>query len=294
MAVCCAALMVFASGCSGDKGKQSSGDSQADAEKLSKLLNYRIPADVGDKIKRGMTEDEIRVLMNGYGKHQFSGIHSNQQVRCVEYLPPESSHYSRGYYFVFTNSVLSFVCTPPERSFGEPYDVYGNKGEYLYSETAHKETQQYIRDILNAEDLLLREDFAKLMGPREKVDLSNQHIDWGLTCVVLVMYPFMKLSDYMAEKRDKTDYTKLTEKYNPFQFALGAKRESVESVLGVPKHVHTNALNDVYHYYWEKEGYSPPIEREHLRLALTYEDGCVTGVYTWDLFDRAVIREFFE
>jgi len=73
-------------------------------------LSYNIPADAGDRIKRGMTEEEIRRVMDAYGRHQFSVIYSNQQVRCVEYIP---LNLHRGYYFVFTNTILLLSVSLP-------------------------------------------------------------------------------------------------------------------------------------------------------------------------------------
>jgi len=133
------------------------------------------------------------------------------------------------------------------------------------------------------------------MRPHEKYNSSSQSVDWGLTAAYLLVSP-LRAVGYISKKRanDKTDYAKLAEMYNPFQFTLKTERKNVESLLGEPRLVHTNAQNAICYYYWETLKTYQPIAPEHFRIAITYEDDYVTGVYTGDLLDRDVIRDFID
>lgn len=259
---------------------------------LYERLNTRFSTNNVDKIKLGMSENKINELLNSHGRHQFSIVYSNQHIRCVEYIHP---NFHSGYYFVFTNSILSIVCSPPKEEY---IDIFNSKEEYLYTTFDRSNPQGRIRDILNTQNLLLQKDFVALMCPAKFTEKYEQSIDWGLTVAYLLVSPLSvigKIKNKVNKENDETDYLALADQYTslPFKILPHTKREEIEFILGEPKIVHTNTLNYVFVYYGKKiANYTQ--YKECFWIAITYEDDCVTGVFTSDFINREVIKEFLD
>jgi len=261
-------------------------------EQLSARLHIpHIPTNNINQIKQGMSETKFYEFMKSNGRHQFTAIYSNQWVRCVEYVP---NHYNYGYYFVFTNSILYSVCHPPKEEYVQIYD---KKGTYVYTTYDRSNPKARIPDILSAPNLLFQENFKTLMhpDPPEKYEPS---VDWGLTIAWLMVSPLKVIGNAREknkQKKDETDYMELADKYAslPFQILPNMKRDEVEFILGDPKIVLTNAINEVVYYYGEKiENYTR--YKEFFRVAITYEEDCLTGIYMRDFLDNETLKKYFD
>ena len=244
---------------------------------LHELLYPSIPNNVGSKIKHGMSENDIFKLMNSSGKHQFFTTYSNVQARCVEYVHPNCY---AGFYFVFTNSVLAFVCSPPEYDF---IDIYDKKGNYVYTKADLSDPQKRIRDVFNSEDLLLQKDFEVLMRPPEK---PKQSIDWGLTIAYLAVSPLKLLA---KKEKSKIDYIQLARKHIFLlsKISINMKRDEIESLFGKPKMIHANHHETFYFY-----GDQAKLANEYAYfywVSITYVKDRVTNIFSSDFLDKGEI-----
>jgi len=237
-----------------------------------------------NQIKIGMSEEHVNELMDSRGRHQFTLVISNQFVRCVEHVP---QHYRCGWYFVFTNGVLSSVCSKPKEEY---VDMHDEKGAYFYTSYDRSNPLARVQDVLNAPSLLLRKDFAAMLLPANPPEKSTQSIDYGLTTAYLLVSP-LRIIGKINAKKDDADYLHLADFYmtKPFLLYPNMNRGEVETILGEPNVVHTNGVHDVYFYYGEKiKHYGQYMD--YFWITVLYGENGVAGVFTLDFMDREAVR----
>ena len=270
------------------------------SSKLQQIVFPSIPLDIGDKIRCGMSENDVARLMNSRGCHQFTIRQSGVLMRCVEYRHLDNLRH--GFYFVFTNSTLVAVYKPPSFQTGNILDIYDGNGKYRYSEAEFLTPQKRIQLTLDSDNLLLQGSLKERMQSFYQKPQEPRRIDWGLTIAYVavrgLLNPKGLARQVSGTEKDPSDaYIELGKKWSalPFQIPLNAERKEVETLLGKFKTVVTDIENTVWYYYGDiiklDSGGIIPYPY-YFWVAVTYTDDYVAGVYSADFLDRNIVKPF--
>lgn len=231
-----------------------------------------------ERLEPGMNQERVEQVLGARGVHQFTALISNDTVRCLSY----SRNDARGkYYLVFTNNHLATVCVPPAFEMRRvPY-----QGTWL-NERVLGDPETRITKVLAATNLL----GCKLPTTLTSRKPSKQSWDPGLTAAFLLAQTF---SDKGRQAEREKEYLVLLERLDPARVQLGAACTEVEKRLGKPRIVESTTTGREMRYYGSVQ-FSMTASREAMWMAIVFQDGRVTRVFSNDFIDWSKVKALQE
>lgn len=226
-------------------------------------------------LKIGISKEQLETMLGTKGTHQFTVQEGSNCYLCLSFSF-EKPYIS--YYFLLRNGCLqSMMPRPPPEMERIPY------------KNTFREVQRPL-DVEKRVRLIIHE---KGLSGMELVESVRKALPEG-TSSLNVLPAFIVTAPLwlMAAKDIKNDYDRnkeLAERFDPLKLDVGLSNAQVQMALGNPIKVIGSGDRTVCLYGSDEPLRVSPVCRFSW-VAVTFEGGKVTRIFSNDLFDRRLLR----